>query len=167
MKKFLSILVLVFTLSVSCFASSIFKLSLWDKISIPQADSVEGLDFGIIGSQTATNVGIQWVWIYAQSDDMTGVQGAFITNAKKIKGGQGGFLAYADKVEGYQGGLITYAEHIEGAQFGFINIAKNIKGSQFGFINLAFNMEKGFQFGLINYIQNGTLPIMVIINGTF
>lgn len=166
MKKFLSLVIFTSLLSVSCFASA-FKFSLWDKISIPQADEVQGLDLGILGTQTATNTGIQTALIYAQTGEISGVQGAFIANAASIKGGQGAFFAYANTVEGYQGGFITYAENIQGAQFGLVNIAKNISGFQFGFINLSFNMDKGFQIGLINYNQTGVLPIMVFINGKF
>lgn len=69
------------------------------------------------------------------SGNVTGMQAAVILNHSK-------------DLTGFQTGLLNFADRSCGFQLGLINCAK----------------EKGFQFGLINYIEDGVCPFLPFVN---
>jgi hypothetical protein len=138
MKKVFLSLAAVTLFAVSSFAAVPFKLSLWDKIAVPQSEEVDGLEFGI-GSYTTEVSGIALNWIYGKTDILTGVQFALVN---------------------------FNTEKVTGLQSGFFNKAKYVKGVQVGFVNMTEDMH-GVQIGLINHIKTGPLPWMVIVNAKF
>jgi len=85
---------------------------------------------------------------------VVGVEGGFIASTtKRVKGIQGAiFYNEADKVSGLQACPI-------------VNVAKNVNGVQAGIVNVA--TDSAFQFGLINYIENSSVPFFPIVNFKF
>lgn len=68
---------------------------------------------------------------------------------------------------GWSLGALNYAVRYRGVQIGAINaIAETGRAVQIGAINSASNFS-GVQFGLFNIIENGALPIMVVLNASF
>lgn len=165
--------------------SSYLKLSLWDQIavSVPlNNQNVTGLDFGI-GSETKHLTGLQFDFIYAHVQrEVAGVQWAWIfADAQEVTGWQGALLARADRVTGLHSGLVTLnnrevvgvnwglanmAQQITGVQLGFVNIAESVSGLQFGLVNKTADI-RGLQIGLVNLAGNGWFPVMIIVNGRF
>jgi hypothetical protein len=152
MKKLvLSLLVLTVFACIS-FASTPIKLSLWDKIGIPQDDTLEGLEIGI-GMYTQKVTGIAWNLIYSKTDEATGYQAGIVTIINNLKGLSSSFVNWNEN-------------EILGVQLGFFNKAQSVKGLQFGFINMTENIQ-GVQIGLVNFIKTGKLPVMIIANAKF
>lgn len=68
---------------------------------------------------------------------------------------------------GWSFGGVNYAVRYRGVQIGAINtIAETGRAIQIGAINSAANFA-GVQLGLFNIIENGALPIMVVVNASF
>lgn len=61
--------------------------------------------------------------------------------------------------------IFVTSEHVEGIQFSVVNIVKTIYGLQLGVVNVA--EDAAFQIGLINYIENSSVPLLPIINIRF
>ncbi len=153
MKRLLSALCAIAAFASISFAATPLKLSIWEKIAIPQDDSVNGLEIGI-GTYTPEVKGIMCNLIYAKTDDCFGWQHAWLITFTKL-------------FKGLQTSIINLnSSEIAGIQKGFFNKAVSIKGLQVGFINVAENME-GVQIGFINFIKNGPIPIMIIANAKF
>jgi hypothetical protein len=131
------------------------KVSLFPKLAYPLAQTVHGLDLGLIATQTKEVQGVQLAWIYGSTTKkMVGLQTGFITtNQGEVTGAELSFVALND-------GKVT------GLQYGFYNGAKNMTGLQLGFINVAETM-KGVQVGLVNVIKTGIVPAMVFVNANF
>lgn len=94
--------------------------------------------------------------------------GAFNYNKGVCKAFQIG-VANAD-INEYRGcsiGGVNYAVRFRGLQLGAINSIGEVgRGVQIGVFNAASNYT-GLQIGLLNIIENGALPIMVVMNGQF
>jgi len=146
MKKVLVLAGLVLSVLLS-FAGSSFaagttpvKLSLLPQICVPAANTVHGLDFGILGTQSKEVQGVQLSWIYNKVDN---------------------------KMVGVQSSLIDLAGDVTGVQWGFFNSADSVTGAQLGFVNITGTLN-GIQIGLVNMIKKGApLPFMVIANANF
>lgn len=81
-----------------------------------------------------------------------------------IYGGQFGFFNDAGHVAGAQFGFVNSSgSDIAGAQFGFVNTANNVRGCQIGFVNSAVTLD-GVQIGFLNFVKEGWVGFMPIIN---
>jgi len=76
------------------------------------------------------------------------------------------FGALSDEVDGVQLGFFTtLSEEVNGVQIALVNIANTIAGLQLGVVNVAD--DQAFQIGLLNYIEDGWLPLFPFINFNF
>jgi hypothetical protein len=165
MKKVLSVLCTVFAFAAVCLGTPI-KLSLWDKIAVPNSDSVCGLEIGI-GTYTPNFRGVGWNIIYSQTDDAKAWQAGIVTISKQFVGLQTGFLFMSETFKGVSFGAVNWNEgEVTGVQWGFFNIAKSVSGLQLGFLNMTENMN-GIQIGFLNFIKDSKLPVMIIANARF
>jgi hypothetical protein len=143
MKKIIALVAVVMAFaSAAAFAEGTtpVKLSLVPRVGIPAAETVHGLDLGILGSNPDEVQGIQLAMIYAGTKT-------------KMVGIQYGFVCIGNKVSGVQLGFYNSAEEVTGLQWGFINVAETMKGVQIGLVNIIK--------------KNGALPFMVIVNAGF
>jgi hypothetical protein len=165
-KMLLAVSVLVLFVSSSFAATTPIKISIWDKIALPPADKVVGLELGL-GSHTKDLTGVSLNLILSKSEDAGGIQYALVVLADKMKGIQSGFVSISGRsMSGIQLGFYNGANTMKGIQYGVINNANNFSGLQLGLLNMTNNMY-GLQIGLINYIKNSSLPFMVLINLKF
>ena len=146
MKKVLVLVALVCSVCLFSKGSSFaagptpVKLSLVPNVCVPAANTVHGLDFGIIGTQSKEVQGVQLSWIYNKVDN---------------------------KMVGVQSSLVDLAGNVTGVQWGFVNSADSVNGAQLGFVNITGTLN-GIQIGLVNMIKKGApLPFMVIANANF
>ncbi|MDD5208453.1 MAG: hypothetical protein PHV36_03640 [Elusimicrobiales bacterium] len=154
MKKIIIAAVLTLSgVSASFAADTWGKVSLFDKAAYPQADSVRGIELGLIYSNTRNLTGIQWTFVFSRTSSLEGLQMGLATSS--------------DKASGIQWGALNMTKDMKGAQVGFVNYAEKFSGLQFGLVNYAAAMGKGLQLGLVNVIRNSTLPVMVIANARF
>ena len=61
--------------------------------------------------------------------------------------------------------LFCISKNITGIQASPVNIADDVTGMQFGIVNVSKNAT--FQLGILNYIKNGAIPYMIIMNWKF
>ena len=122
----------------------------WDFIGVgffpkapPSADIVDvyGLKFGIPVS-------------FGDNAKVVGMEASMIASTtKRVKGLQCALIyCKADKVSGVQANPI-------------VNDAKDVSGVQAGIVNIASG--KSFQFGLVNYIEDSSVPFFPIVNFKF
>ena len=57
------------------------------------------------------------------------------------------------------------SEIVYGLQASPVNIADKVVGMQFGLVNVSKDAK--FQLGLLNYIEDGAIPYMIIMNWNF
>lgn len=141
MKKLLAVIGLLVTFSSAAFAGDVtpVKVSLFPKLAIPPAQTVHGLDLGLIATKVDEVKGVQLAWIYGGTrQEMVGVGLGFINSAHKMTG----------------------------LQYGFVNLADDMTGVQLGFVNVSDKMT-GVQIGLVNVIKTGVIPAMIFVNANF
>jgi hypothetical protein len=156
MKKLAAIVTVLLAVSAVAFAADItpVKVSLFPKITVPAAETVHGLDLGLIATKVDEVQGVQLAWIYgAVQKKMVGVQFAFYSEADT-------------KFVGLQSGFIVVDKEAKGLTYGFVNEADSFTGLQLGFVNIA-NKMKGIQLGVVNIIKTGPVPAMVFVNANF
>lgn len=155
LKKFflLTAFLAAFTASGANAASTPVKISLLPALSYPEAKTVHGLDLGLISTSINDLQGVQFAFIYAETEN-------------KSLGAQFSLVGLGKDFEGAQFCIAGLADNFSGVQLSFYNGAKSVKGIQLGFINVAEQI-KGIQIGLVNVIKKGRLPVMVIVNGNF
>ncbi|MGE4564072.1 MAG: hypothetical protein AB7F32_04315 [Victivallaceae bacterium] len=74
--------------------------------------------------------------------------------------------ALSDQVNGVQlGALMSIADEVNGVQISVYNQTNEGTGIQIGAVNVA--KDKGFQFGIVNYIEGSCLPWMILCNFKF
>lgn len=74
--------------------------------------------------------------------------------------------AGSDKANGLQCSLITcQAEEVTGIQFSLVNMSVKVCGLQLGIVNFA--EDETFQIGLLNFIENGAVFCLPIVNFNF
>ena len=116
MKKVLLALCAVFAFAAVSFAGTPIKLSLWDKIAVPNNDSVCGLEIGI-GTYTPNLRGVGWNIIYSQTDDAKAWQTGIVTISKQFVGFQTGLLSMSETFKGVSFGAVNWNEgEVTGAQ---------------------------------------------------
>lgn len=57
------------------------------------------------------------------------------------------------------------SKNIEGLQTSVVNVSEKVDGLQFGIVNCS--KESGFQLGIVNWIEDSSVPFMPIINFRF
>lgn len=76
------------------------------------------------------------------------------------------FCCWTQEVCGLQTApLFCISETVYGIQASPVNIADKVVGMQFGIVNVS--KDANFQLGLVNYMKNGALPFMIIMNFKF
>ncbi|MBS1370150.1 MAG: hypothetical protein HPZ91_09375 [Lentisphaeria bacterium] len=74
--------------------------------------------------------------------------------------------AGTDEVNGLQCSLISCkAEEVTGIQFSLVNMSVKVCGLQLGIVNFAD--DETFQIGLLNFIENGPVFCLPIVNFNF
>ncbi len=74
--------------------------------------------------------------------------------------------AGSDEVNGLQCSLITcQAEEVTGIQFSLVNMSVKVCGLQLGIVNFAD--DETFQIGLLNFVENGPVFCLPIVNFNF
>lgn len=170
MKKiFFCLIAVTVLLSITAGVSQaqVFKLSLWGDICVPKEAKTTGLELAI-GTQTREVEGVQFAFLYAQADEIKGLQCALASNTYDGKGVQWSFVNLADKFQGAQLSAVNWSKDVEGLQLGWVNNTDSMNGLQLGFVNIAGQM-KGLQIGLVNIIKNNPefLPVFPFFNFCF
>ena len=76
------------------------------------------------------------------------------------------FTSLTANVSGFQtAGFYVNAKKINGLQFSIVNSAEEVGGVQLGIVNIS--QKKGFQIGFVNYIKDGMIPFLPVINFKF
>lgn len=169
MRKILIAAILCMAVSIPAMAATTpIKVSFWDGIEAPKADTVKGLELGL-GGKTGTVNGVQLELIKGDVSDIIGLQAGIFLRASKIIGIQSGIVGFTDDITGAQLNFVNFSSgQVKGVQAGIYNQANNVTGLQLGFVNKASNLDKGLQIGLINLSGNGWInPVMVFVNGKF
>jgi len=107
--------------------------------------------------------GIGICGIYSECEKLYGMQMGIINGAGITRGLQTGIVNGALKVSGLQIGILNNSKKISyGLQCaGILNVSEKIYGCQIAPFNVA---DSGFQLGLLNFNENGFLPIFPLIN---
>ena len=156
-----------------------------------------GLDISVIGNARKDSTGLTIGGVNFAGERLYGAQAGLFNwndNAttswdRRSVGAQVGILNYANSFCGLQDGfvnisggsfmglqssLVNFADDVYGLQCGFylifgVNVASgSVRGCQIGLVNYANRMDRGCQIGIVNIIsQNGWLPVLPILNGSF
>jgi len=106
--------------------------------------------------------GVQLSPIFNKAGDMTGLQASSINVSKNFTGFQpAAIMNISDDLVGFQACfIVNVAKNVTGLQASIINKAEE-SDCQLGLINVS---KKGFQVGLLNFMDNGFLPCFPIVN---
>ena len=116
--------------------------------------NVTGLDVGLINHTTGDQGGLSY-------GVASIVQGRFV-------GWQDNFICIADKsFLGLQSGAFNQSKDGHGVQLGFVNVTDRMSGLQVGIVNYTHTMTKGVQIGVGNFILEGGIPFLPIVNARF
>ena len=137
--------------------------------AISESNSIYGFQaaFGIIGSRNINGGQIAWANIAGKNTNA--LQIAMFNhcdnnfNGCQISPG-GNFIL--ENGTAAQLGILNYqGEDSNGSQLGLVNRADSFGGIQIGILNLNYNRDSlVFQVGLLNYVENGFLPIFPFFN---
>jgi hypothetical protein len=108
--------------------------------------------------------GLQATLVYSHAGDLMGIQGSLVSLADDVYGLQAGLaFARAKDVNGFQAsGVCVNSGKLAGVQCNLYGQVGDSRGVQLGIVNVSHG--KGVQFGLINYIKDGFLPVFPIFN---
>ena len=111
--------------------------------------------------------GLQATLVYSHAGDLMGIQGSLISLASDVYGLQAGLaFARAKDVMGFQAaGVCVNSGKLSGVQCNLYGQVNDSSGVQLGIVNVSHG--KGVQFGLVNYIKDGFLPVFPIVNFAF
>jgi hypothetical protein len=126
---------------------------------------VYGVEPSIFYSGTDHIMGAQASWFGpAIGKEIIGVQaGPGSAVAKSVRGFQAGAASVSETVEGVQAAIVSVADRVAGAQFAAVNVANDeVRGLQFGMVN--YSGGKSCQIGLVNIIEGGEWPFMLLFN---
>jgi hypothetical protein len=93
--------------------------------------SVSGVDWGLVNhTTTGTSQGWQWGLVGINEASFVGLQSNFVNvNREHVEGVQWGFYNHAGYINGLQLGFVNHASSMKGLQIGLVNIIE--KGGQF------------------------------------
>ncbi len=147
--------------------------------------NVYGIKLGApMVSGTGSRVyGIEPSLLFSGSDYVYGIQAGWFgaTKAKQVWGLQANCMVnVADEVIGFEPGLVNVTKEITGFQASAVNVSRKVTGFQASAVNVAseelkgvqlgvvnYSKKGGCQFGLVNVIEDGFLPFMIIFNFKF
>lgn len=138
-----------------------------DLAIISQSNAVYGLQLAAVTKSQNVN-GLQLAWANIFGKENNGVQLAFFNmneNSVSCQFGVGNINNRNDT--GVQVGVFNVqGTNAKGAQVGGLNTSVNFIGCQLGVINVIGEKENtnAFQLGVINYLENGFLPIFPLFN---
>ncbi len=115
---------------------------------------VTGLDVGLINHTTGKQAGLSYGLASI-------VQGSFV-------GWQDNVVNIADQsFLGLQSGVFNRSKDGHGVQLGWVNVTDRMSGLQLGLVNYTKVMTKGVQIGFGNFILEGGIPFLPIVNARF
>ena len=132
---------------------------------------VDGIQGAMFGAAVAKKVnGIQGVWFgYVQAREVNGMQCAIgPCVVKTLNGWQPSCASVAlEKSNGFQIAFASVASaEFNGMQAAAVNVANaELCGFQLGAVNYA--KHNGVQFGVINIIKDGWIPVLPLVNVSF
>jgi hypothetical protein len=151
-KKVVLVLLSLLCLSGIATAGTPIRFCFLPEVAVPVTPSVYGLNFGIFTGKADLNQEIAGLDL-AVAGSLTGVDGAQISLVNFSKG-----------TEGLQLSLINVGQDMGGLQLGGLNVAQeNSSVCQIGLMNTS-SVSKSVQVGVINVMDNGFLPICLILN---
>ncbi len=126
-----------------------------------------GIEPSFFYSGTDYIKGVQAAWVgYSDAKEVLGLQASMGTcNVNEFKGIQTGAVCVAETGSGIQLSGVGVIDDIVGIQGGIVNVADYVEGLQLGAFN--YSSEGAFQIGAINYIENGLVPCMILMNVSF
>jgi hypothetical protein len=129
--------------------------------------STRGLDFGALSlSQTDRASGVAFIGgvHYVRQEMSNGVVFSVMNyHTGRDSGLNGGFVnVLSDTSKAFNIGFITYVEGPTLVDLGGINVSRSSK-AQIGFVNVTDRIDS-FQFGFLNFADNGFLPIFPVFN---
>lgn len=145
-------------------------------------DYVEGLQSSFIVCENRKVDGVQASLGYCNSmESMNGLQACVGVNmSEKTNGFQPGIVNISGDTNGLQmAAITTISKDLNGAQFSIVNSSKTLNGFQASAVNMAdggngvqlgvvnITNKRGIQFGLVNYIKDGWIPFMPLMNISF
>lgn len=124
--------------------------------------NMEGAQLGgVTNTVIGVASGIQAAGVINTASEMKGTQIAGVqnTSVNRADGLQlSGVVNYSGELKGAQisGAWNHNSGHAKGLQLsGFFNYSKTLSGLQVGVVNIAGKVEKGFAFGLFNFVKEG------------
>jgi hypothetical protein len=152
-----------------------FSANYWGKSQV-----VNGLELGIFTITNGSN-GLQLAAVNIDMTDCTGMQLSGANISKKFTGFQTGIYNEVNQSTAVQlGGVNTAkfnssavqvgvinnnADTSSGTQVGILNVGYGFKGVQVGLFNGSFQRDSSsLQFGLLNYMEDGFLPVFPFFN---
>ncbi len=163
-------LVVLFVAGSALAAPSPVQIALFDPAQLIRHDQSIGLlRIDLIYGKNANVNGLEVGLI----NHTTGNQGGFTYGAASIV--QGSFTGWQDNIIciadksflGLQSGAFNQSKDGHGVQFGLVNVTERMSGLQLGFVNYTRTMTKGVQIGLGNFILEGGIPFLPIVNARF
>jgi len=138
-----------------------------DLAIVSQSSGIYGLQLAAVTKSENVN-GLQLAWANIFGKKNNGVQLAFFNmneNSVSCQFGVGNINNQND-VGGQLGVFNLQGANSKGAQVGFLNRAESFIGCQLGVINIVGEKENtnAFQLGIINYLENGFLPLFPLFN---
>lgn len=166
-KKILTAIVLILTLTASCFACATtdenvsqapgeikyFKFCLWPGLGWPKESTIKGVNLGLINYNNAYPVsGLEFALLGSITENVRGLELSTLFNNNL-------------EFQGFGMSVFNNAENLSGgAQIGIVNKADNFySGLQLGILNIGSG-TLGVQVGLINIMDNGFLPVFPFFN---
>jgi hypothetical protein len=130
-------------------------------------ESMRGIDFGLLSlSETSRASGVAFIaGVHHVTQEMSGgvVFSVMNYHTSRDSGFNGGFVNVLQDTPGaFNLGFVTFAEGETLVDLGGVNMSSS-STAQIGFINFTERLE-AFQFGFLNFAENGFLPIFPVFN---
>ena len=122
-------------------------------IAFPEKPDVYGINIGI--PESFNYNGVQKIY---------GIDFGFIAADAKADGLQLALTNWSKGTDGVQAAFANLVEDFTGVQIAIANYVKKSYAVQFGLFNFSRQKSKGFQLGVLNFMDEGFLPFCPIIN---
>ncbi len=127
---------------------------------------IHGVQASWTGPTIARTVyGLQASCTLNMADEVIGFEPGLANITKSLTGFQASAVNISEKTTGFQAGAVNISDKTIGFQMSAVNMANELKGFQLGVFN--YSKKSGCQLGLINIIEDGSLPFMIIFNIKF
>jgi hypothetical protein len=131
--------------------STAFNLSLFPPISIFKTRTIEGLDLGILSTQSRKVIGWQFSPFYCETDSFYGLQLALVCNSRHVYGCQAGLLVSVADRCAFQFGMVTVTKN---CYYGQVSIITSIsKNSYYGQISLLVNVAETCYYNQVGLVS--------------